>query len=74
MLKLKGFASSLSSFSSLLQADVWVELLKRLAYRQLVFVHSSDTDGRALLGRFQTRTQDLQAERDNDQEVKVQVG
>ena len=56
------------------QADVWVELLKRLAYRQLVFVHSSDTDGRALLGRFQTRTQDLQAERDNDQEVKVQVG
>ena len=53
---------------------MWVELLKRLAYRQLVFVHSSDTDGRALLGRFQTRTQDLQAEQDNDQEVKVQVG
>ena len=57
-----------------MQADVWVELLKRLAYRQLVFVHSSDTDGRALLGRFQTRTQDLQAREDN-QEVKVaQVG
>ena len=55
-----------------LQADVWVELLKRFAYRQLVFVHSSDTDGRALLGRFQTRTQDLQAH--EDQEVKVQVG
>ena len=51
---------------------MWVELLKRLAYRQLVFVHSSDTDGRALLGRFQTRTQDLQAH--EDQEVKVQVG
>ena len=57
------------------QADVWVELLKRLAYRQLVFVHSSDTDGRALLGRFQSRTQDdLQVEQDNNQEVKVQVG
>ena len=56
-----------------MQADVWVELLKRLAYRQLVFVHSSDTDGRALLGRFQTRTQILQAR--EDQEVKVvQVG
>ena len=52
------------------QADVWVELLKRFKYRQLVFIHSSDTDGRALLGRFQTRTQDLQTE---DQGVKVQV-
>ena len=30
----------------------------------------SDTDGRALLGRFQTKTQDLEAD---DQEVKVQV-
>ena len=35
-----------------------------------VFIHSSDTDGRALLGRFQTKTQDLQSD---DQEVKVQV-
>ncbi|XP_059080362.1 glutamate [NMDA] receptor subunit 1-like isoform X1 [Tigriopus californicus] len=52
------------------QADVWVEMLKIFKYRQLVFIHSSDTDGRALLGRFQTKTQDLQAE---DQEVKVQV-
>ena len=51
---------------------MWVELLKRFKYRQLVFVHSSDTDGRALLGRFQTKTQDLQAH--EDQEVKVQVG
>jgi ionotropic glutamate receptor NMDA 1 len=45
-------------------------MLKQFKYRQLVFIHSSDTDGRALLGRFQTKTQDLQSE---DQEVKVQV-
>nr|XP_040571852.1 glutamate [NMDA] receptor subunit 1-like isoform X2 [Lepeophtheirus salmonis] len=51
------------------QADVWVEMLKLFKYRQLVFIHSSDTDGRALLGRFQTKTQDLQAD---DQEVKVE--
>ena len=52
------------------QANVWVEMLKQFKYRQLVFIHSSDTDGRALLGRFQTKTQDLEAD---DQEVKVQV-
>ena len=52
------------------QANVWVQMLKQFKYRQLVFIHSSDTDGRALLGRFQTQTQDLEAD---DQEVKVQV-
>lgn len=51
------------------QANVWVEMLKQFKYRQLVFLHSSDTDGRALLGRFQTKTQDLQSD---DQEVKVE--
>ena len=35
-----------------LQADVWVELLQHFHYRQLVFIHSSDTDGRSLLGRL----------------------
>ena len=43
-------------------------MLIELKYRQLVFIHSSDTDGRALLGRFQTKTQDLQSD---DQDVKV---
>jgi ionotropic glutamate receptor NMDA 1 len=52
------------------QANVWVEMLKQFKYHQIVFIHSSDTDGRALLGRFQTKTQDLEAD---DQEVKVQV-
>ena len=53
------------------QANAWVEMLKQFKYRQLVFIHSSDTDGRALLGRFQTETQDL--DETDDQEVKVQV-
>jgi len=52
------------------QADVWVEMLKRFQYRQLVFLHSSDTDGRALLGRFQTKAHELQTE---DQEIKVRI-
>lgn len=51
------------------QADVWVELLKHLKYRKVIFIHSSDTDGRALLGRFQTTSQSLE----DDVEIKVQV-
>merc|ERR1711899_286294 len=51
------------------QANVWVEMLKQFKYRQLVFIHSSDTDGRALLGRFQTKTTGLQSD---DQGVKVE--
>lgn len=51
------------------QADVWVELLKHFNYMKVIFIHSSDTDGRALLGRFQTTSQSLQ----DDVEIKVQV-
>lgn len=51
------------------QADVWVELLKHLGYRKVIFIHSSDTDGRALLGRFQSKSQSLE----DDVEMKVQV-
>ena len=47
-----------------------LSLQMKLLYLFQVFIHSSDTDGRALLGRFQTKTQDLQSD---DQEVKVQV-
>ncbi|KYN41066.1 Glutamate [NMDA] receptor subunit 1 [Trachymyrmex septentrionalis] len=42
------------------QADVWVELLKHFNYMKIIFIHSSDTDGRALLGRFQTTSQNLE--------------
>ncbi|KAI4460982.1 ionotropic glutamate receptor [Holotrichia oblita] len=51
------------------QADVWVELLKHFNYKKVIFIHSSDTDGRALLGRFQTTSQSLE----DDIEIKVQV-
>lgn len=51
------------------QADVWVELLKYFNYMKIIFIHSSDTDGRALLGRFQTTSQNLEA----DVEIKVLV-
>ncbi|XP_052129960.1 glutamate [NMDA] receptor subunit 1 [Frankliniella occidentalis] len=51
------------------QADVWVELLKHFNYMKVIFIHSSDTDGRALLGRFQTTSQSLQ----DDVEIKVLV-
>lgn len=52
------------------QADVWVEMLKHFNYKKVIFIHSSDTDGRALLGRFQTTSQNLE----DDVEIKVQVG
>ncbi|KAL3206747.1 hypothetical protein MRX96_039952 [Rhipicephalus microplus] len=39
------------------QADVWVELLQFLKYRCVVFIHSSDNDGRATLGRFQNKAE-----------------
>lgn len=51
------------------QADVWVEMLKHFNYKKIIFIHSSDTDGRALLGRFQTTSQSLE----DDIEIKVQV-
>ncbi|XP_071442284.1 glutamate [NMDA] receptor subunit 1-like isoform X2 [Hetaerina americana] len=41
------------------QADVWVQLLRHLGYTRVLFVHGSDTDGRALLGRFQTASSQL---------------
>ncbi|XP_077291184.1 glutamate ionotropic receptor NMDA type subunit 1 [Arctopsyche grandis] len=51
------------------QADVWVELLRHLNYMKIIFIHSSDTDGRAILGRFQTSSQSLE----DDVEIKVMV-
>lgn len=44
-------------------------MLKHFNYKKVIFIHSSDTDGRALLGRFQTTSQSLE----DDVEIKVQV-
>ncbi|XP_066990575.1 glutamate [NMDA] receptor subunit 1-like [Macrobrachium rosenbergii] len=35
------------------QADVWITLLKHFNYNQVIFMHSSDTNGRAIQSRFQ---------------------
>lgn len=43
--------------------------MKHFNYKKVIFIHSSDTDGRAILGRFQTTSQNLE----DDVEVKVQV-
>lgn len=34
------------------QADVWVDVLKYFNYMKVIIIHSSDTDGRAILGRY----------------------
>ncbi|GBP60664.1 Glutamate receptor subunit 1 [Eumeta japonica] len=51
------------------QADVWVDVLKHFNYMKVIFIHSSDTDGRAILGRFQTTSQNI----NEDVERKVVV-
>ncbi|CAH1636071.1 unnamed protein product [Spodoptera littoralis] len=51
------------------QADVWVDVLKHFNYMKVIFIHSSDTDGRAILGRFQTTSQSV----DEDVDRKVVV-
>ena len=35
------------------QADVWIKMLLYLDYKNVVIIHSSDSDGRATLNRFQ---------------------
>ncbi|KAG0695205.1 Glutamate [NMDA] receptor subunit 1 [Chionoecetes opilio] len=49
------------------QADVWVKLLKLLSYRQVLMLHSADTDGRALIARFQSAARHS----DNEKGVKA---
>ncbi|KAI5633392.1 receptor family ligand binding region domain-containing protein [Phthorimaea operculella] len=51
------------------QADVWVDVLKHFNYMKVIIIHSSDTDGRAILGRFQTTSQSV----DEDVDRKVVV-
>lgn len=36
------------------QADVWLEMLSHFGYTKVIMIHSSDTDGRAILGKLQT--------------------
>ncbi|XP_037070917.1 glutamate [NMDA] receptor subunit 1-like isoform X2 [Pollicipes pollicipes] len=41
------------------QADVWVDLLKMLGYTQVIFMHSSDADGRSVSSRFLAQAQSM---------------
>ncbi|XP_046911606.2 LOW QUALITY PROTEIN: glutamate [NMDA] receptor subunit 1 [Dermatophagoides farinae] len=45
------FLRTLPPFSH--QADVWIKMLLYLDYKNVVIIHSSDSDGRATLNRFQ---------------------
>ncbi|PSN32579.1 Glutamate [NMDA] receptor subunit 1 [Blattella germanica] len=51
------------------QADVWIKMLKNFSIRRVILIHSSDKDGRALMRRFQSISQNLE----EDVEMKVQA-
>ncbi|KAH9398639.1 Glutamate receptor ionotropic, NMDA 1 [Tyrophagus putrescentiae] len=40
------------------QADVWIEMLRSMEYKSVVIIHSSDSDGRGTLSRFQNLADD----------------
>jgi len=40
------------------QVDVWIEMLKELDYRYVVFIHSADYDGRSAFSRFESLAED----------------
>ena len=39
------------------QTEVWADLLSTLGFKQVIFIHSSDQEGRAMLGKFQSKTE-----------------
>ena len=39
------------------QTEVWADLLDKLGFKQIIFIHSSDQEGRAMLGKFQGKTE-----------------
>ena len=39
------------------QTEVWADLLDKLGFKQIIFIHSSDQEGRAMLGKFQSKTE-----------------
>ncbi|XP_068211922.1 glutamate [NMDA] receptor subunit 1-like [Palaemon carinicauda] len=51
------------------QADVWITLLKHFRYSQVIFIHSSDTNGRAIYSRFQHLAQHSQ----DDEGIKLSL-
>jgi len=39
------------------QTEVWADLLDKLGFKLVIFIHSSDQEGRAMLGKFQSKTE-----------------
>ena len=39
------------------QTEVWRLLLLELGFKHVIFIHSSDQEGRAMLGKFQSRAE-----------------
>ena len=37
------------------QTEIWAELLEELGFKHVIFIHSSDQEGRAMLGKFQSK-------------------
>ena len=40
------------------QAVVWVEMVVHFQWKRVIFIHSSDEEGRAMLGRFQNKAEE----------------
>ena len=40
------------------QASVWVDMVKHFQWKKVIFMHSSDEEGRAMLGRFQSKAEE----------------
>ncbi|KAJ9591934.1 hypothetical protein L9F63_001536, partial [Diploptera punctata] len=44
------------------QADVWIKILRHFRFRRFILIHSSDKDGRALMRRIQSISQNMEEE------------
>ncbi|ELU12705.1 hypothetical protein CAPTEDRAFT_179176 [Capitella teleta] len=47
------------------QAEAWAELMKFFEFKRVILIHSSDQEGRAMLGKFQSKaeTKDIEIEK-----------
>ena len=44
------------------QAEIWIDMLKSFEFKQVIFIHSSDQEGRAMLGTFLSKAEHNDAE------------
>merc|ERR1739838_266181 len=56
------------------QADAWLEIIKEFNWHTVVFIHSADQEGRAILGRFQElSTTKLSAKNKDKKTYKIET-